>query len=297
MYRKKNFSLIKKEQINELDEIIEDTNENIFISIESQVKSRSPLKNKSKSHLNEIKNNNVFTNRMKSLNSLYESSYLQMKKIYNAKNQNKLSNHTIKEEEELSQNITVSDRLNKNKIKESKNKVNSNEFYEILVEKSHEEQKEDNCDTITRNKKDCSFNSKNLFKSNSDLCQENNNNTYLSFIKIDDNLKKSFNSENKNFELLFKSYDVLSTNDSNYNTRNKSNINKENENLKFNPNGPYNDKFSCDICEEYYKNCIIYNRPINIVKCKYCCNIINTKSLEFYLDKYKYEILNCNNNN
>ena len=297
MYRKKNFSLIKKEQINELDEIIEDTNENIFISIESQVKSRSPLKNKSKSHLNEIKNNNVFTNRMKSLNSLYESSYLQMKKIYNAKNQNKLSNHTIKEEEELSQNITVSDRLNKNKIKESKNKINSNEFYEILVEKSHEEQKEDNCDTITRNKKDCSFNSKNLFKSNSDLCQENNNNTYLSFIKIDDNLKKSFNSENKNFELLFKSYDVLSTNDSNYNTRNKSNINKENENLKFNPNGPYNDKFSCDICEEYYKNCIIYNRPINIVKCKYCCNIINTKSLEFYLDKYKYEILNCNNIN
>ena len=56
MYTKKNFSLIKKEQINELDEIIEDTNENIFISVESQVKSRSPLKNKSKSHLNEIKN-------------------------------------------------------------------------------------------------------------------------------------------------------------------------------------------------------------------------------------------------
>ena len=287
----------KNEQINELDEINEDTNENIFISIESQVKSRSPLKNKSKSYLNEIKNKNVFTNRMKSLNSLYESNNLQMKKIYCDKYQNKLSNHTIKEEEELSQNITVSERLNKNKIKENKNKVNSNEFYEILVEKSHEEQKEDNFDIITRNKKDYSFNSKNLFKSNSDICQENNNNTYLSFIKVDDNLKKSFNSENKNFELLFKSYDVLSTNDSNYNTRNKSNINKENENLKFNPNGPYNDKFSCDICEEYYKNCIIYNRPINIVKCKYCCNIINTKSLEFYLDKYKYEILNCNNNN
>ena len=218
----------KNEQINELDEINEDTNENIFISIESQVKSRSPLKNKSKSYLNEIKNKNVFTNRMKSLNSLYESNNLQMKKIYCDKYQNKLSNHTIKEEEELSQNITVSERLNKNKIKENKNKVNSNEFYEILVEKSHEEQKEDNFDIITRN---------------------------------------------------------------------KSNINKENENLKFNPNGPYNDKFSCDICEEYYKNCIIYNRPINIVKCKYCCNIINTKSLEFYLDKYKYEILNCNNNN
>ena len=266
----------KNEQINELDEINEDTNENIFISIESQVKSRSPLKNKSKSYLNEIKNKNVFTNRMKSLNSLYESNNLQMKKIYCDKYQNKLSNHTIKEEEELSQNITVSERLNKNKIKENKNKVNS--------------------DIITRNKKDYSFNSKNLFKSNSDICQENNNNTYLSFIKVDDNLKKSFNSENKNFELLFKTYEVLSTNDSNYNIRNKNKVNKEIENLKFTPYGPNNDKFSCDICEEYYKNCIIYNKPINIVKCKYCCNIINTKSLEFYLDKYKYEILNCNNN-
>ena len=241
--------------------------------------------------LNEMKNNNILINRMKSLNILYEKSNNQIKKNNKIRLQKKFqNNHTIKEEEESSQNNTMSDRFNLNKKKEPK--IKSNEFYEILIEKN-EEQKEENFD-ISRNQKNLDdFNSKNLFKSNSEIYQENNY-TYLSLLNVEDNMKKSFISENKNFELLFKSYENLSTNDSHMNIKSEYNLNNENRPITFNQIHLNNDQFSCNNCEIYYKNCIINNKPINIRQCSCCGNLINTKSLEFYLEKYKYLILNLN---
>ena len=51
------------------------------------------------------------------------------------------------------------------------------------------------------------------------------------------------------------------------------------------------DPYSCSNCEDIYKMSIIHNVPLKILKCLYCNNVINNSSLDFYLRKYKDEII------
>jgi hypothetical protein len=52
-----------------------------------------------------------------------------------------------------------------------------------------------------------------------------------------------------------------------------------------------NDSLSCTNCEEIYKEGILNNKMSNIIQCASCKNFINETSLEFYLQKYKNEVL------
>jgi hypothetical protein len=56
------------------------------------------------------------------------------------------------------------------------------------------------------------------------------------------------------------------------------------------------DRYSCQKCEESYRNSIVNKVSLKINKCLYCSNIINTSSLDFYLNKYKKEIIRMDKN-
>ena len=53
------------------------------------------------------------------------------------------------------------------------------------------------------------------------------------------------------------------------------------------------DPHSCTVCENVYKEAVIYNKNINIKQCLDCLNKINPKSLDFYMNKYHNELLNA----
>ncbi len=66
-------------------------------------------------------------------------------------------------------------------------------------------------------------------------------------------------------------------------------------NSSFNPgNGiaPY----SCGYCKEIYKNSIFNNNPLFMIKCVYCQNVINNFSLDFYLKKYREDLVSHRKN-
>jgi len=52
-----------------------------------------------------------------------------------------------------------------------------------------------------------------------------------------------------------------------------------------------NDPQSCPNCEDVYKVSIFRNLPLKIMKCVNCNNIINNNSLDFYLRKYKEDLI------
>jgi hypothetical protein len=49
--------------------------------------------------------------------------------------------------------------------------------------------------------------------------------------------------------------------------------------------------YSCNNCEDIYKNSIFNNIPLNVMKCLFCNNVINNVALDFYLNKYKEELI------
>ena len=55
-----------------------------------------------------------------------------------------------------------------------------------------------------------------------------------------------------------------------------------------------NDIFSCPNCEPVYRLSIMNNIPLKVLKCLECGNVINNTSLQFYLEKYKDELIKRN---
>lgn len=110
--------------------------------------------------------------------------------------------------------------------------------------------------------------------------------------------RKRTNDEpkNKNFELLFgedtEEYKEFKEN----NEKNEippnsimlENMKKNNKNTK---EDEETDMFSCPNCEPIYKLSIMHNIPLKVLKCLQCGNVLNNTSLQFYLKKYKDELL------
>lgn len=57
-----------------------------------------------------------------------------------------------------------------------------------------------------------------------------------------------------------------------------------------------NDPHSCNYCEDIYKFSIFNNAPLKVLKCTYCNNVVNSNSLDFYLAKYKNNLINYRKN-
>jgi hypothetical protein len=55
--------------------------------------------------------------------------------------------------------------------------------------------------------------------------------------------------------------------------------------------------YSCVYCEDIYKMTILNNLPLKSLKCLYCGNVTNESSLEFYMGKYKDELVKAKKNN
>ena len=53
---------------------------------------------------------------------------------------------------------------------------------------------------------------------------------------------------------------------------------------------------SCYYCEEIYKYVIINNLPLKIMTCLYCNNTINEKALEFFIEKFRKELIDIYRN-
>lgn len=84
------------------------------------------------------------------------------------------------------------------------------------------------------------------------------------------------NPNNKNFLLLFDNTPTSLINEEN----NASNTIKEEHDI-----------YSCYNCEPVYVMCIMNNEPLKILKCLICNNLINKTSLNFYLKKYRNQIV------
>jgi hypothetical protein len=98
----------------------------------------------------------------------------------------------------------------------------------------------------------------------------NNNINYYNF-----NISEKKIQENKNFALLFNNNDNNVNNDIDTNNDYKSN------------GAEQNDSNSCPNCEILYKLSIFNKIPLSTLKCMVCNNVLNQKSYEFYLEKYK----------
>lgn len=55
--------------------------------------------------------------------------------------------------------------------------------------------------------------------------------------------------------------------------------------------------YSCANCEHIYRNSIFNNIPLSLMKCICCNNVINSVSLDFYLKKYREDLVNNHRKN
>jgi len=122
-------------------------------------------------------------------------------------------------------------------------------------------------------------------------------------IKNDNYISKNDNYINKNDNFISKNENYPNKAPKN-NKKNESQFNFNNDTSSLNNETKTEkiiktkleskDKSSCPHCEEFYKMTIMNSLPLKILKCIYCNNLINAKSLEFYLSKYKDELVKRN---
>ena len=132
-------------------------------------------------------------------------------------------------------------------------------------------------------------------------CNEEKEEEKKTFKKLKDikkkNKEKHQRNSNKNFDILFsniqinQSQEQINPSNKNFDLLNISQ-NKDVNQTMSEPNK--NDIFSCPNCEPVYKLSIINNIPLKVLKCLVCGNVINNTSLQFYLEKYKEELIKKN---
>jgi len=162
----------------------------------------------------------------------------------------------------------------------------------------------------------------------------NNQTYFSNNLQSEENMTQvAINPNNKNFEVYFKSNNFgndlktigqmqyyppyhgannlkSSTNSGNYNKIESNNLNCSSNSNNSNKNNNKNsfklskekpshqssslDGKSCDHCEQIYKMSIFNKLPLKILKCVHCSNVINNDSLDFYLKKYKKDLIKMN---
>ena len=131
-------------------------------------------------------------------------------------------------------------------------------------------------------------------------CKEEKEEERRTFKKLKDIKKKNKEKHqrncNKNFDILFSNMQMNQSQEQIPSNKNFALLNisqsKDVNQTMSEPNK--NDIFSCPNCEPVYRLSIMNNIPLKVLKCLVCGNVINNTSLQFYLEKYKDELIKRN---
>ena len=123
---------------------------------------------------------------------------------------------------------------------------------------------------------------KNLMAYNS----QNNLNLYNN--QMNNQMTNQMNNQNYNYLMNQDQSNTMN------NYQNQLQLNNQNKNVySVFPNPEEKrDIYSCQYCEDIYKMTILYNYPLKKLKCLHCGNVTNVISLEYYMKKFKHELMN-----